>query len=157
MATVWFSWPAVLSSWPFPFAFGGIWPTRDQHDYGKGPGRWSLALLVIAAISGSSYGWSGLNASSRYALGLTGAWATTPLWGLASSPTALFRPWLRTGSVCLLLYGVATGIIVSPAPFFPGSLVNTATFLQVTGLPIQLLRGFLVLGVAAMAFVILSL
>ena len=124
--------------------------------YGKGPARWVSALLILAAIAGSYYGWPGFKAGSSYALGLTGAWAAAlSLWGMASSQTAHYRPWLRTGSVCLLLYGVAAGVIVSPAPFLPASLVNDATFLQLTGLPIQLLRGFLVLGVAAMAFGIL--
>ena len=59
------------------------------------------------------------------------------------------RPWLLAGGVGFILYGLATGVVVPQAGFWPAAAVNYETFTSLTGLPIQLVRGLLALWIAA--------
>ncbi len=53
------------------------------------------------------------------------------------------RRYLYIVSVSFFLYGLASGLIVPPASFFPANFVNSDEFIGMTGLPVQLLRGLL--------------
>lgn len=118
--------------------------------WGKSLGRWIYApLFLLIGGGGLLGGWSGLNAASRYALGLPG--------GLGAALALNRAAWLRTGSgrrflsACgagLGLYGLAAGLIVSQAAYWPASFLNHGSFFDVTGFPIQLVRGILALCVA---------
>jgi PAS domain S-box-containing protein len=116
---------------------------------GKVPGRWLLGVLALTAGLGALYGWNGLNASSRYALGVVGglgaAWV---LLAEARRVEAKCRPWLAAAGLGFLLYALAGGLVVPPAPFWPASSINYETFTRLTGLPVQLVRGLLALGLA---------
>lgn len=109
---------------------------------GKGPGRWIFVPLLALALVGGVAGLSGLEAASRYTIGLVGGlWAAYALFmasrGLAMPP----RRWLLAGSISLGLYAISTGIIPPFASFFPASLINNDTFLEALGFPVELARG----------------
>ncbi len=42
--------------------------------------------------------------------------------------------------VSFCLYAILAGLVVKPAPFFPASVINYETFMQTTGLPVQVFR-----------------
>jgi diguanylate cyclase (GGDEF)-like protein/PAS domain S-box-containing protein len=119
---------------------------------GQGPGRWLLVVLALAAGLGALDGWSGLNATTRYFLGLVGSlgagWALFAEARQADSPCRLS---LLAGGIGFILYGLATGIVVPQAGFWPAAAVNYKTFTNLTGLPIQLVRGLLAVWIAAMS------
>jgi diguanylate cyclase (GGDEF)-like protein/PAS domain S-box-containing protein len=116
---------------------------------GRAPGRWIIAALLGLALLGGFGGFSGLCATSRYALGLVGGlWAGWAFF-LASQEAGLGKGVLLGAGLGMILYGLATGLVVSPAAFFPASWFNSKTFFQITGLPIQMVRGGLILGIAA--------
>ena len=118
---------------------------------GRGPGRWILVVLALGAGLGGMFGWSGLNATTRYFLGLVGSlgagWA---LYAEGRQAEPKCRPWLLAAAVGFILYGLATGVVVPRAGFWPAAAVNYGTFTSLTGLPIQLVRGLLALWIAAM-------
>jgi PAS domain S-box-containing protein len=140
----WFAacrWAIMTASFLFLVEFGRLSLIRRR---GRGPGRWLLVILALGACLGALSGWNGLNATTRYAMGLVGGlgagWA---LFGEGRQAAPRSRPWLLAGGVGLFLYGLATGLIVPRAWFWPASAVNYETFANLTGLPIQLVRGVL--------------
>ena len=48
----------------------------------------------------------------------------------------------------MALYALAAGLVPNPAPFFPASWLNYESFLDFTGVPIQLIRGLLAVWVS---------
>ena len=148
---VWFAvcrWVILTASFLFLVEFGRLSLIRQRV---RLPGRWVLGLLALAAAMGAVHGLSGLNVTTRYVLGLVGSlgagWALCKE-GRRVDPHQRFS--LLAAGVGLLLYGLATGVIVPRAPFFPAAMVNYDTFTSFTGLPIQLVRGLLALWIAAM-------
>ncbi|MEI8172510.1 MAG: diguanylate cyclase [Deltaproteobacteria bacterium] len=121
---------------------------------GKGPGRWILLLpLAFAATGGVAAGWIGMNVTTRYALGLpAGLWAANTLYRYAGTQAALARRLLIAASALTGLYAFASGLIVPHAPFFPASLINGDAFFRVTGLPIQLIRALMAIGIAFLIY-----
>ena len=120
--------------------------------WGRGPGRGLLVVLALGAGLGAFDGLSGLNAASRYFLGLVGSlgagWA---LLAEARQGDSRCRPSLLAGGVGFILYGLATGVVVPQAGFFPANTLNYQTFTSLTGLPIQLVRGLLAAWITAMS------
>ncbi len=118
---------------------------------GRGPGRWLWVVLGLGAGLGALSGWDGLQATTRYCLGLVGSlgagWA---LYAEAGEAEPRCRPWLLAGGVGFILYGLATGVVVPQAGFWPAATVNYGTFASHTGLPIQLVRGLLAVWITAM-------
>ncbi len=148
---VWFAacrWAVMTVSFLCLVEFGRLGLIRQR---GRGPGRWVLGILVLGAGLGVLWSWSGLNATSRYALGLVGGlgagWA---LFGEGRQADPRSRPWLLAGAVGFILYGLATGVVVPRAGFWPAAAVNYETFSNLTGLPIQLVRGVIALWITAM-------
>lgn len=117
--------------------------------HGKRPGRWVFIPLLSLAGLGAFAGISGLNASVRYALGLTGGlWTAVALWQHRHAAHPGSRP-LLLAALSMGFYGLVSGIVVPQAPFFPAAFLNHASFFAFTGFPIQLLRGILACVVAA--------
>ncbi len=115
-------WLIMTASFLFLVEFGRLSLLRQRD---RGPGRWILGILVLAAALGAVHGWSGLNVTTRYALGLVGSlWAGWGLWTEGRQADPRHRFWLLAGGVGLMFYGLATGVIVPPAPFFPAAMVN---------------------------------
>ena len=149
---VWFGalrWAVMTASFLCLVEFGRLSLTQTR---GRGPGRWLLVVLALAAGLGALDGWSGLNATTRYFLGLVGSlgagWA---LFAEARQADSKCRPSLLAGGVGFILYGLATGVVVPQAGFFPANTLNYETFTSLTGLPIQLVRGLLAVWIAAMS------
>ena len=118
---------------------------------GWNPGRWLLLLLLMLALLGGLAGTPGLNAGIRYALGLTGSlWAAWSLWRYRDQ-VSFGRQSLVVVAAAMALYALATGTIAPRASFFPATVLNQETFLERTGLPIQLVRGGLA-ALMALAF-----
>jgi hypothetical protein len=71
--------------------------------YGRAPGRWIFApLLILAGTGGLLDGLTGLNATCRYALGLPGAiGAAVVLLASASRSQGNARFWLRVCGVAM--------------------------------------------------------
>ncbi len=127
--------------------FGRLSGIRRQ---GRGPGRWVLGVLLLGAGLGAFSGWSGLNAATRYTLGLAGSlWAGWALYKEGQEADSRGRTWLLAGAAGFLFYGLTTGLVVPAASFFPASLVNCETFTHFTGLPVQFVRGLLAVGIVA--------
>ena len=148
---VWFGalrWAIMTASFLCLVEFGRLSLTQRR---GRGPGRGLLVVLALGAGLGALSGWSGLNATTRYFLGLVGGlgagWA---LFAEARQADSKCRPWLVASGVGFILYGLATGLIVPQASFFPASVINYAAFTSLAGLPIQLVRGLLALWIAFM-------
>jgi PAS domain S-box-containing protein len=114
----------------------------------QGPGRWVLAVLVALVVLGGLAGLAGINAAARYALGLVGGlWAAYALF-FAARTLPLGGRQLRAAALLMALYALAAGLVPNPAPFFPASWLNYDSFLAWTGIPIQLIRGLLAVGVS---------
>jgi diguanylate cyclase (GGDEF)-like protein/PAS domain S-box-containing protein len=149
---MWFGalrWAAMTASFLCLVEFGRLSLIQRR---GRGPGRWLLVVLALAAGLGALDGWSGLNATSRYFLGLVGSlgagWA---LFAEARRTDSQCRPSLLAGGVGFILYGLATGLVVPQAGFWPAAVVNYESFTSLTGLPVQLVRGLLAVWIAAMS------
>ncbi len=135
------SWAFMAASFLFLVEFGrlSLVPRR-----GRGPGRWVLGILALGSGLGALSGWNGLNTATYYGLGLVGSlgagWA---LFAEGRQADSRGRPWLLAGSVVFWLYGLAAGVGVPRAAFFPAVTINAETFMRLTGLPIQLIQGLL--------------
>lgn len=112
---------------------------------GWAPGRWVyLAAIGVVGITGHTVGLTEAGVASRYTLGLFGSlaasWALVRLSGRLSG---VGRFHARAGALAFALYALATGVIVPEVPYWPASLLNYAVFTDLTGMPIQLVRGLL--------------
>jgi len=109
---------------------------------GHGPGRWILVVMGGLAALGGVLGLAGLFATARYILGFGSAfWAAGAFLLAAQTSLPVSRP-LQAVALGMAGYALATGLVVNQAPFFPASWLNLESFLAVTGVPVQLVRGF---------------
>ncbi len=111
---------------------------------GKAPGRWILlALLALPSYGYFLDGLQGASAMSRYALCLPGGiWAAAALLRLSRKVQEGSIPLLAIAAA-LGLYGLAGGLVVAPADFFPASALNTVAFKTAAGFPVAILRAAL--------------
>ncbi|MBF0118919.1 MAG: response regulator [Desulfobacterales bacterium] len=92
--------------------------------------------IIILALSGGFYGLTGLRATCRYAIGLTGGlWAAWSIWKYKSDK------WLNVSAIAMAIYALSTGLVVRKVPFFPASILNNDSFMDFFGFPVQLMRG----------------
>jgi diguanylate cyclase (GGDEF)-like protein len=122
----------------------------------KAPGRWiHLPLIAIVALPGLDGDMSVVAAMARYTFGFCGGLAVSLVF---ARHVADFKgPTRRLGilsAVLFAVYAVAAGIIVPAAPLWPATIVNQTWFLNVTGVPIQFVRGLLACGLAFCAWAI---
>lgn len=90
---------------------------------------------------------------SRYLLGLPAGLAAA--WGLHATAAELRRDNLHHHvralyllAVCFALYGLFAGLLVPPYSFSPASWLNATRFEAFTGVPVEVIRGLLGLGIA---------
>ncbi|ABD87761.1 GGDEF domain-containing protein [Rhodopseudomonas palustris] len=111
----------------------------------KQPDSWvyfSLVGLIIAA--GVLGGLPTANVAARYGLGLCGTLGASLVVALRARQHPPFSRRLLTAfAVVLAIYGVTSVLMVAPAPFWPASVYNWEWFVELTGTPIQLVRGVL--------------
>ena len=113
-------------------------------------GRWLYPPLVLLVVFGGLIG--GLTTAgdlARYAIGFVGALATSLVFvSDAKGVSGAARRFMMFAAVGFAVYGVAAGIIVPAAPFWPAAELNYDWFVQLTGIPIQFVRGLLACWIA---------
>ena len=116
---------------------------------GKGPGRWIfLPMLAFVACGAKFLGIAGLYAASCYSLGFVGSlWTARTLYDAAKRKREN-SAYLKIMAWAMAVYAFAAGLIVLPGPFFPASVINQVSFLDWTGIPIQVFRALLPLTTA---------
>ena len=122
----------------------------------KPPGRWLYVLLLVGtAGAGFAAGLSYAGATARYSIGLVGAGAASWVFmRYATQYSGAAKNWATSAALGFALYGVAAGVIVPAAPFWPANIVNYDWFVRLTGTPIQLVRGLLATWLAYSIFAI---
>jgi diguanylate cyclase (GGDEF)-like protein len=109
------------------------------------PGRWIYGPLIALVAGGGLLGGDLANALARYAIGFSSAMATALVFFL-EKPQAHARhkrQWAFSIAASFALYGLAAGVIVPAAPFWPADVLNNDSFVHLTGVPIQFVRGLL--------------
>lgn len=124
----------------------------------KLPGRWIYVLLALAvALAGVTQGLTAAGIVSRYAIGLVGAaGASAVVAWQARSSVAGTKAFARSASAGFALYAIAAGLVVPAGHFFPSNIINYGTFAELTGMPIQLVRGLLACWISFSAWAIWS-
>jgi signal transduction histidine kinase len=148
---------AVLLAFSFAMLFQfGVAALGDLHPNWRWietlPGlllvTWMSAFLWTSQVSRRSATELIVSANvwARYLLGVTGAIvAAIGLRAQARQPMAVpefssLSRAFQVASLALVSYAVLGGLVVPPAPFFPASMLNTDTVLNVLGVPVQVLR-----------------
>ncbi len=115
---------------------------------------WLYAGLLPLAALGGFYGFNGLNAAARYALGLTGGlFACRSLYLAAAGKAPCLRRPLLAVAAAFALYALASGAVVPESALIPARWINQTQFINLFGFPVQLLRGILAMLAAAGAWV----
>ncbi|KIZ44264.1 MULTISPECIES: sensor domain-containing diguanylate cyclase [Rhodopseudomonas] len=109
------------------------------------PGRWIhlplLGLVIIGGVAGDA---ATANALARYSFGLVGALGSAAVLIERTRQRSALASWItKIAGVTMIFYGVAAGLIVPEAPFWPADIINQASFVTLTGVPIQLVRGLI--------------
>lgn len=115
------------------------------------PATFALLTAVAATLAYRSVGGTAATQAAaamcvtRYGLGLTGSvLAALALWRARRAPsldlTGRSRRLLAGASLVFLAYALVTGIVVTPAPILAATWLNTAGFLRVTGVPVEVFR-----------------
>ena len=114
------------------------------------PGWWIyVPLTLLVALGGAAGGLNAANALARYAIGFVGASAASFVFVLlAKGFSGAAQRFASVAAAGLALYGIAAGLIVPPAGFWPADTLNQQWFLTTTGVPIQLIRGVLACCIA---------
>jgi signal transduction histidine kinase len=113
----------LLVVWMAAFLWTSQVPRRNATEFVTLADIWARYLLGIA---GAVVAAVGLNAQTRQRM---------PMQESASLSRAF-----QVASLALVSYAVLGGLVVPPAPFFPASIINTDTVLNVLGVPVQVLR-----------------
>jgi signal transduction histidine kinase len=131
---------------PFP---DGQWWVR--YLAGAGLVVWIfIAFGPTSTLLDTGLEWSRLNnILARYSLGFPGALVAA--YGLRRQTQKLVAPvemphiWqtLRVAGLALAGYSVLSGLVVSPADFFPANWLNSAILEQITLVPVQVYRSIL--------------
>ncbi|WP_130471856.1 response regulator [Candidatus Magnetaquicoccus inordinatus] len=112
------------------------------------PGGSLLLLLVSAGVSASMNG-SYFMEIIRYMINLPSCLAIAWLfWHAEQMVEARQHFWLRWAALSIAGYGIAGGLIVKKAPFWPASVLNTDWFLSWSGMPIQVLRAAIAISLS---------
>jgi diguanylate cyclase (GGDEF)-like protein len=109
------------------------------------PGPWVyVPLLALVAAGANLDGINAAGAFARYIFGFFGAMAVAVVFArLARAFSGFARRLALCAAAGFAAYAVAAGAIVPPAQVWPANIINHAWFLQLTGVPIQLVRGML--------------
>ena len=104
---------------------------------------WTIvSFMVVPRLTPDVLDWhETVESLARYFLGFPGALLAA--YGLRQQTFRRIAPlnvphivgMLRIAGVALVLYAFFGGLIPSPVPFFPGNILNTATFEQAVGVP----------------------
>ncbi len=128
----------MLLSFIFLFEFG-------RSSLGLKLGRvlnpWIHSPLLLLTLAGAICGPKEFNIAARYSYGFFGS--LTAALGLFYFSKDIYDKnfsYLRAASCAFFVYSIASGVVVSSAVFFPASVINYDSFLNVFHFPVQLLR-----------------
>ena len=109
------------------------------------PGRWVYVPLVLAvALAGVAGGLDVAGVFACYTVGFVGATAVSLVFiRHAREFSGAAKRFPIFAGVGFALYAVAAGAVVPAAPFWPAIVFNYTWFANLTGTPIQLVRGVL--------------
>jgi len=117
---------------------------------------WSLFVFLPLRrwMSDFDTWFASANALARYFIGLPGALLSA--YALRTHTLQRIAPYnvpkivraLESAGIAMAIYGLVTGLIVPPVPFFPGNWLNTDTFSRYLLLPPQLIRALIALAIA---------
>lgn len=109
---------------------------------------WGIITFFVLLPQSADYleWWRISNALARYFIGFPASLLAA--YGLRRQAVDRIAPLgaphilqsLRVAGVALALYAIFGGLIPPPVPFFPGNVLNTVTFWEVTGVPVLLFR-----------------
>jgi two-component system, cell cycle sensor histidine kinase and response regulator CckA len=105
-------------------------------------------ILLIIAPWGLIFGLPGLSVSIRYTLGLAGAFSTSYTFWLYRRLFYTHSKPLAVAAIAFFLYAIFAGLVVPAAPFYPPVWLNQQLFSNITGFPVQLIRGILAVIIA---------
>jgi PAS domain S-box-containing protein len=112
---------------------------------------WFLFACILLAMTGAGYGTAGVNATSRYFLGFTGAclsaWACLRTAGKQPENR---RFYFYLAAVLFFAYGCASGLVAPKNVFFPASFLNHDSFWDCTKIPVQIIRALLALSLGSL-------
>jgi diguanylate cyclase (GGDEF)-like protein len=113
-------------------------------------GRWLYPpLVLLVAFGWFSGGLSTAGDLARYAIGFVGALATSIIFVRdAKGLSGAARRFAIFTAVGFALYAVAAGAIVPASPLWLANKFNYDWFVQLTGIPIQFVRGVLACWIA---------
>jgi len=139
---------AILRSMVMAGSFGFLMEFARRSGLRAGwnlPGPWIYLILYGAvACAGLFGGLPFAEATARYLIGFVGAvGAGAVMLRREENYTPVTQKLVMAFGSALILYGMAAGLVVAPAPFWPADVVNTQSFVQLTGVPIQLVRGLI--------------
>jgi diguanylate cyclase (GGDEF)-like protein len=120
------------------------------------PGPWIYALLIsLVVLGGFAGGLSVSNVLARYGIGFVGAMVTSLVFARSAKESSSGeRQAAVSAAVGFALYGVASGLVVPAAPFWPANVFNSDLFASSFEIPIQLVRGLLACWIAFSIWVI---
>ncbi|MFH0958873.1 MAG: ATP-binding protein [Pseudomonadota bacterium] len=125
---------------------------RSATIQGKGNdlGPWVYYPIMFLGCIGALDGMSGIFATCRYSLGISGSLIVAiAFFRESSSATSKGSLYLKVASGATIFFGVTAGLFPAEASFFPASSFNERWFLSSFHFPVQFLRA---LSCAAMAF-----
>ncbi len=111
----------------------------------KAPGLWVyIPLLALVAAGGVTFGMTAAVAFARYIFGFFGAMATSLVFArLAQTFSGFTKRLALCAAAGFAAYAVAAGLIVPTGKVWPTTVINYDWFMQLTGVPIQFVRGML--------------
>jgi hypothetical protein len=103
-----------------------------------------VPLVLLIALAGVAGGLDVAGAAARYTIGFVGATAVGLVFTRhARAFSGAAKRFAIFAAVGFALYAVAAGAVVPAAPFWPATVFNYTWFADLTGTPIQLVRGVL--------------
>ncbi|MHB8886840.1 MAG: sensor domain-containing diguanylate cyclase [Methylovirgula sp.] len=114
------------------------------------PGRWLyVPLTAFVIFAGVLDGVDTAGAVARYSIGFPAAMGTSIMFAWhARDFSGAYRRWAIVAASGFAIYGIAAGLIVPVGTFWPASHFNYQWFIQLTGVPVQLLRGLVACAIA---------
>ncbi|MBF0185057.1 MAG: response regulator [Magnetococcales bacterium] len=109
----------------------------------------SLLLLAASAAVSAVVGWDYFMVVIRYLIALPACLLNGALlWRADPLLEERQQLWMRLSGLSMVAYGIAGGLIVNKAPFWPASVLHTEWFFHLTAMPVQLLRAAVALAMS---------
>jgi len=110
------------------------------------PLAWALASILLRNHDHAT------SITTRYFLGASSSLLTAGALFLEArslpADARAIAPWVSACAGLVLLHGVLSGLIVPPSDFLPASVFNTTSFAATFGVPVQIPRALVAVGLA---------